>query len=97
MLSFDLSIAFRYHHLLKRSYKALCSGQTQEDVQLRIFALATDLSMLRLFETFLESVPQLVLQLYIILEYNHRSILQCESYKDKIMNIFHVNLDSHEF
>uniref|UniRef100_W5M8S2 XK-related protein n=1 Tax=Lepisosteus oculatus TaxID=7918 RepID=W5M8S2_LEPOC len=38
--------------------------------------LAADVSMLRLFETFLESVPQLVLQLYIILEYGNIITIQ---------------------
>lgn len=89
----QIGIFTRYHHLLKRSYKALWLGQTKEDVQLRLFALATDLSMLRLFETFLESVPQLVLQLYIILEYNHRSILQYISMAMSFLNIAWATVD----
>lgn len=40
--------------------------------------MATDLSMLKLFETFLESVPQLLLQLYILLAHGGSSVLQCE-------------------
>ncbi|TRY94803.1 hypothetical protein DNTS_033860, partial [Danionella cerebrum] len=49
--------------------------QTKEE-KLYLSGLAADLSMLRMFETFLESVPQLILQAYIILEHQHRSHLQ---------------------
>lgn len=48
------------------------------DVHQSLFGLATDLSMLKLFEAFLESVPQLLLQLYITLGQGEISILQCE-------------------
>ncbi|XP_069051833.1 XK-related protein 8-like [Lepisosteus oculatus] len=37
-----------------------------------------DLSMLRLFETFFESTPQLTLMLYIIIRNNQASVVQCE-------------------
>ncbi|XP_065151038.1 XK-related protein 9 [Paramisgurnus dabryanus] len=89
----QIGIFTRYQHLLKRSFNALRLGQTQEDVQLRLFALATDLSMLRLFETFLESVPQLVLQLFIILEHNHRSTLQYISMAMSFLNIAWATVD----
>ncbi|XP_069477288.1 XK-related protein 9 isoform X2 [Ambystoma mexicanum] len=36
----------------------------------------TDLSMLRLFETFLESIPQLILQIYILMKYEDISLIQ---------------------
>lgn len=48
------------------------------DVHQKLFGLATDLSMLKLFEAFLESVPQLLLQLYILLDQKEVSIMQCE-------------------
>ncbi|XP_052339994.1 XK-related protein 9-like [Oncorhynchus keta] len=71
----------RYHDLLKVGYRAVFSKplgpvECPRDVHLALFGRATDLSMLKLFETFLESVPQLVLQLYIMLGHGHRSILQ---------------------
>lgn len=89
----QIGIFTRYYHLLKKSLKTLCSGKTQEEEQLRLFALATDLSMLRMFETFLESVPQLVLQVYIILEHNHRSNLQYISMAVSFVNIAWATVD----
>uniref|UniRef100_A0A3P9D2R9 XK-related protein n=1 Tax=Maylandia zebra TaxID=106582 RepID=A0A3P9D2R9_9CICH len=41
-----------------------------QEVHKKLFCVATDLSMLKLFETFLESAPQLLLQLYILLGHN---------------------------
>ncbi|XP_005162707.1 XK-related protein 9 isoform X1 [Danio rerio] len=71
----QIGICSRYLRFLKRKFKALCSNQTREEKDYDS-GLAADLSMLRMFETFLESVPQLTLQTYIILEHNHRSNLQ---------------------
>ncbi|XP_051969960.1 XK-related protein 9-like isoform X1 [Xyrauchen texanus] len=85
----QIGIITRYFSLLKKSFKALWFNQ----VQSRLFDLATDLSMLRLFETFLESVPQLVLQLYIILEHNHRSTLQYISMAVSFLNIAWSTVD----
>ncbi|KAG1953883.1 XK-related protein 9 [Pimephales promelas] len=89
----QIGIFTRYYHLLKKSFKTLRSGKTQEVEQLHLFALATDLSMLRMFETFLESVPQLVLQVYIILEHNHRSNLQYISMAVSFVNIAWATVD----
>lgn len=41
-----------------------------------LFCMATDLSMLKLFEAFLESAPQLLLQLYVLLGHDERSPVQ---------------------
>ncbi|KAM3860651.1 XK-related protein 9 [Diretmus argenteus] len=43
--------------------------------------------MLKLFETFLESVPQLLLQLYIMLGHDESSIMQCLSMAFSFCNI----------
>lgn len=48
------------------------------EVHQKLFCLATDLSMLKLFEAFLESVPQLLLQLYVVLGHSECSVIQCE-------------------
>lgn len=73
----------RYYDLLKRSYKCVWNKQHLTENQCglcrdqrELFGLAADLSMLRLIETFLESVPQLLLQSYIILQHQHTSKMQ---------------------
>uniref|UniRef100_A0A8C9RVR6 XK-related protein n=1 Tax=Scleropages formosus TaxID=113540 RepID=A0A8C9RVR6_SCLFO len=58
-----------------------------------LFAKATDLSMLRLFETFLESTPQLILQLYIILGHDHRSVIQYVCITGSFFNIAWSTVD----
>lgn len=40
--------------------------------------LTHDLSMLRLIETFCESIPQLSLMIYIMIHSNHARTIQCE-------------------
>lgn len=74
----------RYYHLLKKGFKVIwetTNSYTVEEkrtVHHSLFCLATDLSMLRLFEAFLESVPQLLLQLYIVLDHDNCSVMQCK-------------------
>ncbi|KAG9347946.1 hypothetical protein JZ751_003963 [Albula glossodonta] len=73
----QLGMFTRYFQLLKKGVKAIKSNYSPDHRE--VFAMGTDLSMLRLFESFLESAPQLLLQLYIILNYKQTSITQCES------------------
>lgn len=74
----------RYYRLLKYGFGVVwttTNSRTVEesrDEHHRLFCQATDLSMLKLFETFLESAPQLVLQLYIMLGHNESSVMQCK-------------------
>ncbi|XP_067108057.1 XK-related protein 9 isoform X2 [Osmerus mordax] len=83
-----MGVFTRYYHLLKKGGRAVWSDKMDEkDQRLRLFCLATDLSMLKLFETFLESAPQLLLQLYIILGHNYRSITQYVSLVGSFVNI----------
>lgn len=89
----QIGIFTRYGHLLKRSFKALRSDNTTDEEQFHLFGLATDLSMLRMFEMFLESVPQLVLQVYIILEHNHHSKLQYISMALSFLTIAWATVD----
>lgn len=44
----------------------------------KLFHMATDLSMLKLFESLLESAPQLLLQLYIVMDRRNGSPMQCK-------------------
>ncbi|KAF7658187.1 hypothetical protein LDENG_00016520 [Lucifuga dentata] len=77
-----LGIFTRYYHLLKKGFPVVwttTSSYTEEERRAEhqsLFGLATDLSMLKLFEAFLESVPQLLLQLYIILGHDEISVMQ---------------------
>ncbi|KAM6976506.1 XK-related protein 9 [Aplochiton taeniatus] len=92
---FGMGLFTRYYHLLNKGFQVVFSkvpvdmtdDRRDYRIHLKLFGLATDLSMLKLFETFLESVPQLLLQLYIILGHSHRSILQYISVACSFVNI----------
>lgn len=57
----------------------VCWGKAEEEDEQRYMAfLSHDISMLRLFETFLENTPQLTLLLYIILRTNKAELSQGE-------------------
>lgn len=75
--------SYRYFQHLKMACRVLWAKEyaryNEDELHLQLFGQAADLSMLRLFETFLESAPQLVLQLYVVLGHDQRSIIQCES------------------
>lgn len=70
---FGLGVFIRYYQLLKKGFAVLwTTGRSYTEEESRekhhhLFCMATDLSMLKLFETFLESAPQLLLQVYIVL------------------------------
>ncbi|KAJ8010902.1 hypothetical protein DPEC_G00079980, partial [Dallia pectoralis] len=82
----------RYYQLLMLGYKVLWSKpaspiRDSQEIHLHLFGHAADLSMLKLFETFLESCPQLLLQFYIMLGHGHCSIWQCISVACSLVNI----------
>ncbi|XP_004637596.1 XK-related protein 9 [Octodon degus] len=74
----------RYWFALKRGYHVAFkhSGKTnnfmdeQIDSDKEVIDAVTDLSMLRLFETYLEGCPQLIIQLYIFLEHGQANLSQ---------------------
>ncbi|XP_029935274.1 XK-related protein 9 [Myripristis murdjan] len=90
---FGMGIFSRYYHLLKKGYHVIWPAKSSytveqtRDAHQNLFVLATDLSMLKLFETFMEGVPQLLLQLYIILGHDNSSILQCVCMAFSFFNI----------
>lgn len=57
-------------HALKVGWKVCWAKAEEEEEQRRMAFLSHDISMLRLFETFLENTPQLTLLLYVILQTN---------------------------
>ncbi|KAI3355240.1 hypothetical protein L3Q82_018097 [Scortum barcoo] len=90
---FGMGIFTRYYHLLKEGFKVVWTTtnsytvEERREVHHKVFCLATDLSMLKLFETFLESVPQLLLQLYIVLGHAECSVMQYLSIAFSFINI----------
>lgn len=90
---FGMGIFTRYYQLLKKGYHEVwpvtssCTEEDKRDVHQNLFGLATDLSMLKLFETFMESVPQLLLQLYIVLGHDETSVMQCVSMAFSFFNV----------
>ncbi|KFP21737.1 XK-related protein 8, partial [Egretta garzetta] len=54
-------------HALKVGWKVCWAEEEEEEEQRRMAFLSHDISMLRLFETFLENTPQLTLLLYVML------------------------------
>ncbi|XP_059183186.1 XK-related protein 9 [Centropristis striata] len=88
---FGMGIFTRYYHLLKNGFKVVwtnsCTEEERKDAHHKLFCLATDLSMLKLFEAFLESVPQLLLQLYIVMGHNECSIMQYLSMAFSFFNV----------
>ncbi|XP_040921877.1 XK-related protein 9 isoform X2 [Toxotes jaculatrix] len=89
-----MGIYTRYYHLLKKGFKVLWTTTTnsstleeRRDAHHNLFCLATDLSMLKLLEAFLESVPQFILQLYIMLGHNESSVMQYLSMTFSCINV----------
>ncbi|XP_074903141.1 XK-related protein 8 [Buteo buteo] len=66
----QLGFLFRCLHALKVGWKVCWAKAEEEEEQRRMAFLSHDISMLRLFETFLENTPQLTLLLYVILQTN---------------------------
>ena len=81
-------LLYRYWFALKKGYYVAFkySSKTdnfieeQVDPHKEAIDRMTDLSMLRLFETYLEGCPQLVLQLYVFLEHGQANFCQCKSF-----------------
>ncbi|XP_029447311.1 XK-related protein 9 [Rhinatrema bivittatum] len=88
---FQAGIFTRYWLALKYGYRAATfqpsrergSHDTVKDVQRlqqkAAYDAVADLSMLRLFDTFLESTPQLILQIYILMEHGKMNHFQYAS------------------
>ncbi|XP_008394578.1 XK-related protein 9 [Poecilia reticulata] len=98
---FGMGILLRSCQLLKQGYKEIWGqemphNQTSENGDeegssashhSKLFSDTADLSMLKLFETFLESAPQLLLQLYIHQNHEEWSVLQSISMVFSFFNL----------
>ncbi|XP_077365197.1 XK-related protein 9 [Festucalex cinctus] len=88
-----MGIFTRYYHLLRSGFKVvwLATGSLNEDEKKeahhRLFCQATDLSMLKLFEAFLESAPQLLVQIYVVQYHGEASIVQ---YLSMVFSCFNI-------
>lgn len=84
-----------YHVAFKYTSKTDNFVEEQIDPHKEVIDRVTDLSMLRLFETYLEGCPQLALQLYILLEHGQENFTQCRSFLIACVRwmplIFYVN------
>ncbi|KAF6727337.1 XK-related protein 9 [Oryzias melastigma] len=88
-----------YYQLLKESWRVFRNTansppaggtETHHD---RLFCMAADLCMLKVFEAFLESVPQLLLQVCIIQSQNETSFIQGLSVAFSLINVAHSLMD----
>ncbi|XP_059838644.1 XK-related protein 9 [Hypanus sabinus] len=87
---FQMGVLLRFIETLKYGYKA--AFKKEESVMSAIYS-ATDLSMLRLFEAFLEAAPQAVLQGFILLIDNNGKYIQYVSVILSCMSISWATLD----
>ncbi|KAI5617134.1 XK-related protein 9, partial [Silurus asotus] len=85
----------RYYDLLKKSFGCVWRAHSGNEPsnEMKLFGLAADLSMLRLMETFLESVPQLLLQTFIMLQHQRTSKLQYLSMVVSFLNVAWCTVD----
>ncbi|XP_012712850.2 XK-related protein 9 [Fundulus heteroclitus] len=89
---FGMGIFLRYYHLLKQGYRAIwkapdSNNSEPQERHHKLFCMAADLSMLKLFESFLESAPQLLLQLYIRQGHDESSVFQ---YLSLVFSVFNL-------
>lgn len=89
---FGLGVFTRFYHLLKTGLEEVWTTrpdtpEREREVHHSLFCMATDLSMLKLFEAFLESVPQLLLQLCVVLGHDEHSFIQYLSVAFSCFNV----------
>lgn len=68
-LIFCMDFYFRFWRVLKLGFKSRRT-KSHDDLE-AVYSANNDVCLLRLFESFLESAPQLTLQLYIIITFQH--------------------------
>ncbi|XP_068093591.1 XK-related protein 9 [Hyperolius riggenbachi] len=94
---FQLGTFVRYWYVLKYGYKVNCKCNAKktnwEETKTRAVEAMTDLSMLRCFKTYLESTPQLILQLYILMTHKTITIFQYASILVSVTSISWSTID----
>ncbi|XP_074843197.1 XK-related protein 9 [Carettochelys insculpta] len=95
-------IFIRYWFALKDGYQAAykqnssgdkCSGSPLSVVHKGAIDAMTDMSMLRVFKTFLETTPQLILQIYVLMEQDKAAFSQYASIITSFCSISWSTLD----
>ncbi|XP_062996856.1 XK-related protein 8 [Elgaria multicarinata webbii] len=92
----QLGYLYRCLHVLKVGFHVCRMGAAEEAQRGYAIFLSHDISMLRLFETFLESAPQLTLALYIILHTSKAEIFQVLGICTSFLCIAWALLDYHQ-
>ncbi|XP_062818542.1 XK-related protein 8 [Anolis carolinensis] len=92
----QLGYLYRCLHALKVGFNVCRTEAATETQRAYAIFLSHDISLLRLFETFLESAPQLTLMLYIILHTNKVAIFQILGICTSFFCIVWTLLDYHQ-
>ncbi|XP_076864296.1 XK-related protein 8.3 [Brachyhypopomus gauderio] len=88
----QLGLFFRH---ISAIWQGFCVWWRGEGGSHYVIYLTHDLSMLRLIETFCESVPQLTLMMYIVLRTNHARTMQYVSVVASIISVAWMLVDYH--
>ncbi|XP_063779968.1 XK-related protein 9 isoform X1 [Pseudophryne corroboree] len=92
---FQAGTLLRYWYAVKFGYQATHdpSREKRMDTKKKAVEAMTDLSMLRCFKTYLESAPQLILQLYILMEHGQITVIQYASILISVSSISWSTVD----
>ncbi|XP_075067482.1 XK-related protein 9 isoform X1 [Mixophyes fleayi] len=92
---FQAGTLLRYWYAVKYGYKATYDPRRENhaDTKKKAVETMTDLSMLRCFKTYLESAPQLILQLYVLMEHGQITVMQYASILISVCSISWSTVD----
>lgn len=92
---FLLGAFVRYMHVIKYGFQVSYDPQKKNcaETKKRAVDAMTDLSMLKCFKTYLENAPQLILQIYILMEHERITIFQYASILVSVTSIAWSTVD----